>query len=459
MRWKIYNIPNSTFPYKILSLLWLIILSFSYIEKNNAQRNDRESPGISVARFALPTISPSTDIVNPTGTSVGEKIIELKKKAQNMEMGTSSSVRSTKNLYEKAIEEVNYYHHIVGEIEAKLQLATTPSNPKLVELRNRALHYLEKIGNTIDKMNSLAQEFSKHSHQVKALLSAADATFLLPGAVDQDHANLILLSSMLTNLEEIIIRIINIITANTFRQTEWLRVERIHFEKLAADIEKGRSSFSSIPKPLYPVPIDLPEITPLKLPQAKKKSCGENQDLNPDFSTPPLQPLQPVNERTAHTLKTNAAFSHEPAAALPSPQIPMTLEKKPLSLVTPHPKIHPLSDEGHSPGFSHPQTTSSGNFTSYSSVANGRFPLGLLEAHHEPRSQKWYLFSSAKRGLKTSSNIIEVVNIIAENQSSPRGEEVRNLLIEMGLKPEQVRLITVRAEDSLNVGQVYIFAR
>ena len=77
----------------------------------------------------------------------------------------------------------------------------------------------------------------------------------------------------------------------------------------------------------------------------------------------------------------------------------------------------------------------------------------MLEPSQERRNHKWYSFSSAKRGLKGPQSILEIVSLETTPQ---RGEEIKDLLIEMGINPAQIRVINAVSPENQK-GQIYIF--
>ncbi len=593
MRKKIYNPSVSTlcdalFSWPLASAIGLMLICLEY---NQAWADNRDVPGLPIARLALPLISSPTEIGPSTGTAVGEKVVELKNMMQNAGRRASSSIQSIRNQYEKAIIEVNQYHCIVGEIEAKLQLGTTPSNPQLIELRNRALQQLDEISGTISTMDSLASEFSKNSEQVQVLASHVESSLRMPGAVDEDHAHLILMSDELSTMNAAISQSLDILNANTQRQSEWLTLERIHLANLSSAIDRGKIFISPQEEASkYPIPLALPEISlspqkethshpspkrhtqsPLQskdfpkelssefrpqtpIPQIHQEVLQEIAQSSEEKTTPlpllpisethqddmaityemaspePLTPIptppkmQIVNEEIDQPLQEEAmpsepgailpqiaseeidqplqeeAMPSEPEAILPQiaseevaqplqeeampsepeailPQIvneevdqysqepeaivqaPILPQEQPLPLVAvaPHPKVQPLPEEKTTPPL-HAGSDPSAQPISYSTAAKGRSHLVLLDPDQEIRNQKWVLISSARRGLRSPSDILEIVNIMGENGPSSRGEEVKNLLMEEGhIKDEQLRVINVQGEENQK-GQLYIFS-
>jgi len=481
MKQELSSSSFSAFLNKVLSWSSSVVLMFICLEENQALCNSIEIPGLAIARFALPSIPTNGEVVNITGTRVGEKVAEIRHILQGLENETASMVLTTRETYEQAIAEVNFYYLVVGEIEATLQLGTTPANPRLIELRNDALHQLDQIAGTIATMGSLTAGFDKDSQQVKDLFSHIEATLLLPGAVDEDHAHLILMSDELTRVDGAIARIINIMNTNAQRQSEWLSAERVRFASLSSSIDRGKAfPQGSTPKLNYPTPI-LPDLgSPTKKtshphPQKKhvKKPTKKTDKTEPSSKSglAPLPLASPQETPKDGSTGKTPVLRVEPPQPLPNTPrseelTPLKQKPLPTVAVAPHPKAQPLPEQEGIPHeaqaeslepLSQPQAqVEPSEPVSYSAATKNRVPLGLLEAHQDPRSQKWYLFSSVKRGIKGPGDVVEIVNVVEGSNPSKRGEEVKRLLIEMGLKPEQLQLINTKADEGQTPG-IYIY--
>ncbi|MBX9622104.1 MAG: hypothetical protein K2X28_08850 [Alphaproteobacteria bacterium] len=507
MKQKAYKISFFAFPnFALLSSKMTVALVC--LGGEGAKGDDLQVPGLAIARYALPSIEADVQPLNPTGTSVGAKVSEFKKALQGVEIKSASLTQSTRELYEKAIAEINKYYTATGEIEAKLQPGTTPANPKLVELRNRALQQLDQIAHTIGTMNGLIVGFSQASQQVKAVSSSIQTTLQLPGAVDEDHANLLLMSGELKQLEGVVSQILSIINTNTQRQNEWLTAERVRFATLSSAIDKGRLILPSqglAIESVFPKPEPLPvfhsheEGHPRhkhsqKHPSRSLKSAhGTSQPKNilhsekPELNSEPLKPsVQPSEKATAQPLEKKESESKtDSLLPLPQPQpqpqpIPLTEsssreapspsvapsahEDKPLPKVTvpSRPKVQPLPAEGtppleeekKAPPPSQDQENNGVTPSSDAALINNRSSLGGLEPNQNARSHKWTLFSAAKRGLKNPTDVIEIISV----GDGERGHDVKNLLVEMGISPEQIKVLSTKAEEG-QIGKVFIFSK
>jgi len=529
---------------KYRSFYWTptVVIALSFLESSHVLGDSKSIPGLAIARYALPSLSMTQDEpTNSTGTAVGNKVLELKKELQALKTRTASRTESTRALYDRMITEVSQYHIALAEIEAKLQLGTTPSNPKLIALRNAAFQDLEHAAGTLTEMNGLAAGFAQDFQQSKSLIARIEAAFRIPGAVDEDHAHLILLSGEIANLDGTINRVLTILDGNREQQGRWLVAEKSRFAAYSIAVETGKigtALYSSVELPkIAPLPImpmrptkiaaSVPEPMSHKhLPRkykndGRKSKLGQQAENNSNDSLKPLplsksgvSPIESTSIPTAsqglpsrnrgqalkgegyitvkkrgggtttfaqpepHVLPVSSPVSPvSPPAPLhgevtpllapltpPAPQASIKEAPKPLPavVVDARPKIQPLAEEAVSNKGQEKQQRASApsplTLISSAEISKKRAPLCTLDPSQEPSSQKWFLMSSAKRGLKTASGVIEIVTIIGAGEKMPsaRGEAVKSLLLSMGLKSEQIKSSYAKSETEAS-GKIYIF--
>ena len=503
MRKKLYALSTFSLLKKNFLLLLFLVMAMMIIvlNKTSAMGESKDIPGLPIARLSLPAIPPSTYTVKPTGTQVGEKATEYQKMIQSIGDQSNTIIRSTRNLYEQAIATVNTYHLIVSKIEAKLQLGTTPANPQLIELEDKALQRLNKIEEMIVRMDELAIGFSENSEQVETLSFQIEEALHIPGAVDEDHAHLFVMSEELKKVSLAINQVTSILTANATRQKEWLNAERIRFATLSSSIGKGKNRILCIEKAsAYPLPIAPFEVKPqAKMPLSfshhptqgvHNTHLQKDEYLKPQFqeSNSLYRQAKNSDEQSSYASIENSderleaqlqesnlldipdeepleLISSEPLPLVPllsqeakeenhlvlaesSPQPPL-----PQIIIPSPPPVQPLSEEEPLEALPEVETKNSVGLPSYTSIEKGRFPLAMLEPSQELRNHKWYIFSSAKRGLKGPQSILEIVSLETTPQ---RGEEIKDLLIEMGINPAQIRVINAVSPENQK-GQIYIF--
>ncbi|MBY0292894.1 MAG: hypothetical protein K2W92_06380 [Alphaproteobacteria bacterium] len=494
----------SLFDKNFLFLLLLVMaLMIIFLKGTRAVGESKDIPGLPIARLSLPAISASTYVVKPTGTQVGEKATEYQKMIQDIGDQSNTIIRSTRNLYEQAITTVNTYHLIVSKIEAKLQLGTTPSNPQLVALEDKALQRLDQIEGMIAHMDELAIGFFADSQQVETLSFQIEDALHLPGAVDEDHAHLFVMSEELKKVSLAITQVRTILIANATRQKEWLSSERIRFATLSSSISKGKNQILCLEKAsVYPIPTIPSDVrSQAKMPPSFSHSPAQrihNTQLQKDeylktqfqesnslyrqaknsqeqssytsiesgderletqlqesnlLDIPDEEPLELISSEPLSLvppLSQEAKEENHPVLAESSPPPPL-----PQIAIPSPPPVQPLSEEEPLEEIPQIQTKNSEQLPSYASIENGRFPLAVLEPNQDLRNHKWYIFSSAKRGLKGPQSIVEIVSLDTAPQ---RGEEIKSLLIEMGISPTQIRVINTESPEN-KTGQVHIFCQ
>ena len=102
---------------------------------------------------------------------------------------------------------------------------------------------------------------------------------------------------------------------------------------------------------------------------------------------------------------------------------------------------------------------------SLSAHTDERVPLGFITVTQDLQNQKWYLFAAAKRGMRNPNNIIEVISTGETQEISSKAEAVKNLLVDMGISPEQIHVFSAKIENEgeedgpISEGKIYLFSK
>lgn len=200
-----------------------------------------------------PTLSPppppslgSTNFVPPqvtqaatTGTYVGQRVSELRTELQRLQSQIGQENTQLQAIRSLTLQHSQNYHSTVATVNSKLQVGTTPGNPILVNQWNVAQASLAQVENDIARMNTLANSVAGTSTLSAYLLETTRAAYGLSGAVDEDHRQLSILEDEVNRTVVLIDRLLNELSEDIARQSNYLSSERTNLTTLALAIKNG----------------------------------------------------------------------------------------------------------------------------------------------------------------------------------------------------------------------------
>ncbi len=189
--------------------------------------------------------------VQSTGTAVGQKVESMRGELVKLEGAIGDHNSRLQTLRSQTVSNAQQYQELIGAINAKLQVGTTPGNPTLVDKWNQAQSTLEKIDGDVAAMNSLATEVSSDSSLAAFLLESTRATYGISGAVDEDHRQLAVLEDETNKTVVTIDRLLNELSEDTSRQNLYLGRERNNLTTLSVAIKNGELFGASLANRAY----------------------------------------------------------------------------------------------------------------------------------------------------------------------------------------------------------------
>ncbi|WP_022728422.1 hypothetical protein [Fodinicurvata sediminis] len=186
-----------------------------------------------------------------TGTDVGGRVQSLREDLVDIQDQLRSENETLQAQRQQSRESAQSYHALKSDINAKLQVGTTPGNPRLVSQWNQAQSELAQVDQSIQQMNSLSSEVSSTASQTGYLLDSIRSTFGLSGAVDEDHAHLTVLEDAANQTAVLVDRLDSELTEDIQRQTAYLSTERSNLNALSVAIENGQSTGVSLSNRIY----------------------------------------------------------------------------------------------------------------------------------------------------------------------------------------------------------------
>lgn len=222
----------------------------SVAQKEDDSVSSSTAPQLGSSRFQPTPITPGIE----TGTFVGQKVSQLRNELSQLQSNIVTQNQRLQSIRTQITQTSQRYHGTVAAVHARLQVGTTPGNPVLVNQWNEAQTELDRLGDGINLLNSLANSVASDSAFAAFLLESTQATFGLSGAIDEDHRQLVILEDETNRTVVLIDRLLNELSEDVSRQTAYVGNERSNLTDLSLSIKNGeiigpslgRKTFSSI---------------------------------------------------------------------------------------------------------------------------------------------------------------------------------------------------------------------
>ncbi len=333
----------------------------------------------------------------PTGTVVGDAIQEMTAELLSLQDVVTGLRTTLLELRARSSQDAAEYFDTVGAISARLQNGSTPGNPILVEQRNNAEVKLDQLTQDIGLLNALATQIASAASRAAFLLENVRATYGLSGALEEDHVQLAALEDEVNRTVVQIDRLLNDISDDINRQSNYVTAERRNLQTLTLAINNGELYGLSLANRAFS------QFTPLAPPRALARG-GFGQSAIPGArpTSPPV-----------------GAF--DPTGGVPRPGLP----DRPLVVIR----------------FDRPNVDYEQAVYQSVSQALDRFPDARFEL----------IAVSPSAG-----NPAQVA--LAASDAKRNAEDVLRTLTQLGLPLEQVRLSAATSPDAQNP-EVHIFVR
>jgi hypothetical protein len=211
-------------------------------------------PALGTTNFETPGITNGT----PSGTHVGQKIDDLRGDLGTLQSRLGEHNNRLQTYRGAARESASAYHSLVGAMNTRLQVGTTPGNPELVAQWNQSQVELNKVGESIASLNTLSNESAATSALAAFLLESTRATFELRGAVEEDHRQLAVLEDEVNKTVVVVERLLNELTDDIARAQNYFTTERSNLTAMQIAIDNGEYIGGSLASRAYGVPAPPP---------------------------------------------------------------------------------------------------------------------------------------------------------------------------------------------------------
>jgi len=175
----------------------------------------------------------------PTGTFVGRKVEQMRSDLAKLQDSVLSLNARMAQITSENVAASQRYHTVVADMNARLQVGTTPGNPVMVKQWNDAQQQLENIAESLGRMDKLSNDAAGEAGLSAWLLDSVRATFALSGAVDEDHRQLRVLEDEVNRTVVLIDRLLNELSEDVSRQTTYVSNERRNITTMSLAVKNG----------------------------------------------------------------------------------------------------------------------------------------------------------------------------------------------------------------------------
>ncbi|MCP4329879.1 MAG: hypothetical protein GY791_15745 [Alphaproteobacteria bacterium] len=174
-----------------------------------------------------------------TGTIVGARVAELQRELAQLQRSVASDNGELQQLRGQSAKNGQSYNSSVSDVRSRLQVGTTPGNPEVIALWNKAQNRLDSVNADIGPMTNLASKINNDVTVSSFLLDSIRASFNLAGGVDADHRNLEKLENAATESLQQASQMQAAINGEITQQAAYVSSERQNMTSLAMAIDKG----------------------------------------------------------------------------------------------------------------------------------------------------------------------------------------------------------------------------
>lgn len=207
----------------------------------SARSSAAPSPSARIAQAPNPAPSSTTSSSQPSvgQTEVGRRAAQLASDAQKLDNSVASRVNGVQQLRADMVQAAGTYQGLVAQINARLQVGTTPGNPILQAQWNQANAALDNFGAEIGRMSELSNQVAADASTAAFLLESVRAAYSLSGAVEEDHKALASVEDQVNREVVTIDRLLNDLSDDISRQSSYVSRERNNMTALSIAIKNG----------------------------------------------------------------------------------------------------------------------------------------------------------------------------------------------------------------------------
>lgn len=207
--------------------------------------------------------------VGNTGTLVGQKVIAFRKELTELQDSIKQNNTELQKVRSSVIDNAIEYHNTTAAMEAKLQVGTTPGNPIMYQMLQKAQGNVVVMDENANTLNNIYNQAVSDMSVVNNLQESIRATYGVSGAIDEDHTQLRTLENETSQTAILISSLLSEVGNDYNRQVEYTNTARNYLTSLDSAIKVG--SYGIRNEPLPPVQTSSVYSAPVS---AKAQSSG-----------------------------------------------------------------------------------------------------------------------------------------------------------------------------------------
>ncbi len=182
-----------------------------------------------------------------TGTLVGQKVVTFRGELSQLQSSISSNNAQLQQIRASVINNALQYHKVIGMIEAKLQVGTTPGNPQMFAMLQNAQNNIQVMNSNANTLSQLAAKVSSDAANTDYLVDSIRAAYAISGAVDEDHRQLRILENEANQTSILMNSLLNEINSDILRQQQYVETAKETIVGLSAAIKDGSYGVNNVP--------------------------------------------------------------------------------------------------------------------------------------------------------------------------------------------------------------------
>lgn len=192
-------------------------------------------PHLGSANFAPVNVSQG----KATGTFVGQKITSFRGEISSLQDSIVKHNEDLQNIRGNINNAATSYNNEINDVEARLQVGTTPGNPYVVSSIQNAQGKVQEISNSAVLLKQLSTRVSADVVTTEYILGSIKSAYLVSGAVDEDHTQLKALQKDLEQTNQVLNNILDEINNDQNISEQYIAKSSQTLSNLAEPVRTG----------------------------------------------------------------------------------------------------------------------------------------------------------------------------------------------------------------------------